>query len=209
MAALAQDYAPLSDMRASSQLPDEQPRKTCCAASGSKRAPTRRCRQCRRQCLRRRCERRHTHESTQPSADPDSRPERAADWAAVGMPRPHESAVLHVLRRGHLHRRHRPKLQGTLHAALGLSQKAHARIVAHRPGAACAPRRGVVAVLTAADIPGINDCGPIIHDDPILADGLVQYVGQPLFIVVADTPRQCPPRRARRRRSTTKNCRPS
>jgi xanthine dehydrogenase large subunit len=46
---------------------------------------------------------------------------------------------------------------------------------------------GVVAVLTASDIPGTNDCGPIIHDDPILADGLVQYVGQPIFIVVADT----------------------
>src|SRR5204862_360764 len=45
----------------------------------------------------------------------------------------------------------------------------------------------VVAVLTAADIPGENDCGPIIHDDPILADGLVQYVGQPMFIVVAAT----------------------
>ena len=27
---------------------------------------------------------------------------------------------------------------------------------------------GVVAVLTAADIPGPNDCGPIVHDDPIL-----------------------------------------
>ena len=30
---------------------------------------------------------------------------------------------------------------------------------------------GVVAVLHAADIPGENDCGPVIHDDPILADG--------------------------------------
>ncbi len=44
---------------------------------------------------------------------------------------------------------------------------------------------GVVAVLTAADIPGTNDCGPIVHDDPILADGLVQYVGQPMFVVLA------------------------
>jgi xanthine dehydrogenase large subunit len=46
---------------------------------------------------------------------------------------------------------------------------------------------GVVAVLTAADIPGKNDCGPIIHDDPILATDLVQYVGQPIFIVIAKT----------------------
>src|SRR5471032_3527601 len=46
---------------------------------------------------------------------------------------------------------------------------------------------GVVAVYTVADIVGTNDCGPIIHDDPILADGVVLYVGQPMFIVVADT----------------------
>ena len=32
-----------------------------------------------------------------------------------------------------------------------------------------------------------NDCGPIIHDDPILADGLVQFVGQPIFAVVAES----------------------
>ena len=42
-------------------------------------------------------------------------------------------------------------------------------------------------MLTAQDIPGLNDCGPIIHDDPILSPGLVQFVGQPIFIVVADT----------------------
>jgi xanthine dehydrogenase large subunit len=35
--------------------------------------------------------------------------------------------------------------------------------------------------------PGPNDCGPIIHDDPILADGIVQYAGQPMFAVVAET----------------------
>jgi len=45
---------------------------------------------------------------------------------------------------------------------------------------------GVVAVLTAADIPGPNDCGPIVHgDDPILAEGSVHYLGQPMFAVIA------------------------
>ncbi len=47
----------------------------------------------------------------------------------------------------------------------------------------------MVAVYTAADIPGPNDCGPIVHDDPILApvgaDGLVRYVGQPVFAIIA------------------------
>jgi xanthine dehydrogenase large subunit len=42
-------------------------------------------------------------------------------------------------------------------------------------------------VLLASDIPGTNDCGPIIHDDPILADGVVLYIGQPIFAVLATT----------------------
>ena len=46
---------------------------------------------------------------------------------------------------------------------------------------------GVVDVFSARDIPGRNDCGPIVHDDPILADGTVQYLGQPVFVVLADT----------------------
>ncbi|HEY1229780.1 MAG TPA: xanthine dehydrogenase molybdopterin binding subunit, partial [Ramlibacter sp.] len=46
---------------------------------------------------------------------------------------------------------------------------------------------GVVDVLTAADIPGSNDCGSIIHDDPILCDGEIRYLGQPVFAVVART----------------------
>src|SRR3546814_9921199 len=46
---------------------------------------------------------------------------------------------------------------------------------------------GVVAVLTAKDIPGENNCGPVVHDDPVLADDLVQYVGQPVFAVVANS----------------------
>ncbi len=46
---------------------------------------------------------------------------------------------------------------------------------------------GVVAVLTAADIPGSNDCGSIVHDDPILCDGDIRYLGQPVFAVIAET----------------------
>jgi xanthine dehydrogenase large subunit len=108
-----------------------------------------------------------------------------AAWTQVGRSRPHESARLHVLGQAD-YTDDIPEVRGTLHAALGLSGKAHARILAIDL-AQVAASRGVRAVLTARDIPGTNDCGPIIHDDPILADGLVQYVGQPLFIVVADT----------------------
>ena len=104
---------------------------------------------------------------------------------AAGVAHPHESAHLHVAGEA-LYVDDIPEIAGTLHAALGLSEKAHAGSVrSTSPPVRAAP--GVVAVLTAADIPGENDCGPIVHDDPILADGLVQYVGQPMFVVVADT----------------------
>ncbi|MES2934924.1 MAG: xanthine dehydrogenase molybdopterin binding subunit [Pseudomonadota bacterium] len=108
-----------------------------------------------------------------------------AQWAEVGVSHPHESAILHVLGEA-TYTDDIPELQGTLHAALGLSQKAHAKLISLNLDAVkSAP--GVVAVLTAQDIPGVNDCGPIIHDDPILADGLVQYIGQPIFAVIADS----------------------
>jgi xanthine dehydrogenase large subunit len=112
-------------------------------------------------------------------------PSLSAGWAAVGVARPHESAALHVLGQA-TYTDDVAEVHGTLHGALGLSAKAHAKILSIDLAPVRASR-GVVAVLTAADIPGTNDCGPIIHDDPILADGVVQYVGQPMFIVVADT----------------------
>jgi xanthine dehydrogenase large subunit len=46
---------------------------------------------------------------------------------------------------------------------------------------------GVIAVLTARDIPGVNDCSPSVGGDPILADGEIIYHGQPVFAVVAET----------------------
>ena len=106
-------------------------------------------------------------------------------WAEVGKSHKHESAVLHVLGEATYTDDIREE-HGTLHAALGISSKAHANILSMNFDAVKA-MPGVVAVYTHKDIPGTNDCGPIIHDDPILSPGLVQYVGQPIFIVVADS----------------------
>jgi xanthine dehydrogenase large subunit len=108
-----------------------------------------------------------------------------AEWKQVGLGKAHESARLHVLGQAD-YTDDIAEVRGTLHAALGLSSKAHARILDIDFTDVLASR-GVRAVFTAKDIPGTNDCGPIIHDDPILADGLVQYIGQPMFVVVADT----------------------
>ncbi|MGI9450326.1 MAG: xanthine dehydrogenase molybdopterin binding subunit, partial [Geminicoccaceae bacterium] len=98
---------------------------------------------------------------------------------------PHESAELHVSGEA-TYTDDIPELAGTLHCALGLSQKAHAKIRSMDLDAVRAAP-GVAAVLTASDIPGKNDCGPIIADDPILADGLVQCIGQPVFAVIAES----------------------
>ena len=46
---------------------------------------------------------------------------------------------------------------------------------------------GVVAVLTAKDIPGVNDCSPSIGGDPILANGTIEFHAQVIFAVVAET----------------------
>ena len=76
--------------------------------------------------------------------------------------------------------------EGTLHLAPGGAPIAHGRV--KRLGLdAVRTAHGVVRVLTAADIPGRNDCSPIRGDDPILADSAVDFRGQVLFVVVADT----------------------
>ena len=103
--------------------------------------------------------------------------------SAAGIPARHESAHLHVAGEA-TYTDDIPELAGTVYAALGLSAKAHARLTALDLSAVRAAP-GVIDVIVAADIPGINDCGPIIHDDPIFAEHIVQYVGQPLFAVLA------------------------
>ncbi|WP_172200042.1 xanthine dehydrogenase molybdopterin binding subunit [Niveibacterium sp. COAC-50] len=101
----------------------------------------------------------------------------------IGASLPHESAKLHVSGRAQ-YTDDMPLPAGALHAAFGSAPVAHGQITA-MDLAAVRAAPGVVKVLTAADIPGENNCGPVLHDDPILADGLVQYWGQPLFLVVA------------------------
>ena len=110
---------------------------------------------------------------------------RQARGARVGVSRAHESAHLHVAGEAP-YTDDIPELAGTLHAALGLSPVARGRLV----GLDLDPIRampGVVAVIAAADLPGVNECGALEHDDPILAEGEVRYVGQPVFAVVART----------------------
>ena len=76
---------------------------------------------------------------------------------------------------------------GTLHGCLGLSTIAHGAVKAIDLDAVrSAP--GVVAVLTGHDVPGVNDISPTgRHDEPVLATEKVEFFGQPLFAVIAET----------------------
>jgi xanthine dehydrogenase large subunit len=101
----------------------------------------------------------------------------------AGEAEPHESARLHVTGEA-LYADDIPLPDGTLHAAIGISERAHARIrKLDLSEVRAAP--GVVTVLTAADIPGDNNHGPVMHDDPIFAENIAEYAGQSLFAVVA------------------------
>ena len=110
---------------------------------------------------------------------------RAGIEGGVGEAIVHDSAHKHVAGRA-TYIDDIPEPPGTLHLALGLSARAHARIVAmDLAKVRAAP--GVVAVFTHDDIPGQNNVGPVFKDDPLFAVDVVQYVGQAMFAVVATT----------------------
>lgn len=105
------------------------------------------------------------------------------DDAPAGKPHRHESAHLHVTGRA-LYCDDIPLPANTLHAAFGLSRVAHGH-VRSLDLAAVRNAPGVVTAATPDDIPGENNYGSVAHDDPIFANELVQYVGQPMFAVAA------------------------
>ncbi len=80
-----------------------------------------------------------------------------------------------------------PEPSDLLHCYFGTSEMAHARILS-MDLSAVAQYPGVLRTLTAADIPGDNEISPMHKfDEPVLADKLVQFAGQPLFAVLAES----------------------
>ncbi len=98
----------------------------------------------------------------------------------------HDSAVKHVTGRAD-YTDDIPEPVGTLHAYLGCATETHARIRAMDLSAVrTAP--GVVGVLTAEDIPGVNDISPTgRNDEPVFPTDKVEFFGQPLFAVIAES----------------------
>ncbi len=104
---------------------------------------------------------------------------------SVGKTLPHDAAPLHVTGAAR-YVDDIPVPAGTLHLAFGTSAVAHGKVTSLGLNAVRGAS-GVVAVLTAEDLPFANDVSPSVHDEPLLADGTVHYLGQPVFLVVADS----------------------
>ncbi|KAK5579855.1 hypothetical protein RB653_009543 [Dictyostelium firmibasis] len=74
----------------------------------------------------------------------------------------------------------------SLYAVMVPSLKAHANIKSVDPSKALkAP--GVKAFFSAKDIPGINDCGPVIHDEEVFVTKTALFHGAPIGCIVAET----------------------
>ena len=98
--------------------------------------------------------------------------------------RPHESSVKHVSG-GAYYTDDIPEPPGTLFGAIGWSKKANA-IIKKINFDEVIKSEGVLAIVTAKDIIGRNDVGPVYNGDPIFPKK-AEYCGQPLFAVAADT----------------------
>jgi xanthine dehydrogenase large subunit len=104
---------------------------------------------------------------------------------AVGKSLPHDSANLHV-RGTAAYTDDIPEPRDLLHIAVGMSSKAHAKIT-KLDLAAVVSASGVADVFVAADVPGDNLCGPIVADERIFSDDVVEYAGQAIFAVAAQS----------------------
>jgi xanthine dehydrogenase large subunit len=80
-----------------------------------------------------------------------------------------------------------PEPRNLLHCYIGTSEVAHARIL-NMDLSAVEAYPGVVSVMTHSDIPGSNDISPVhLNDEPLLTHDLVEFAGQPLFAVAAES----------------------
>lgn len=104
----------------------------------------------------------------------------------AGRSRRHESADKQVSGKAE-YIDDRPTPPGLLHLCPVLSEYAHARIV-NIDVSACLAVPGVVRVFSWQDVPGELDIGPLEPGDPLFARDIVEYHGQVVLTVAAETP---------------------
>ncbi len=79
-----------------------------------------------------------------------------------------------------------PELKGTVYGQVYSSPYAHAEIKSVDYSKAL-NLKGVLKILTYKDVPGENQIGAIIQDDPLFAENEVHYIGQPIALIIAET----------------------
>jgi len=103
----------------------------------------------------------------------------------VGKSVKHDSADKHVSGEA-VYVDDRLEFPNQLHVYARMSDRAHARIVSIDTSP-CYQIPGVAIAITAKDVPGQLDIGAVMPGDPLLADGKVEFVGQPVIAVAADS----------------------
>lgn len=106
--------------------------------------------------------------------------------SVIGRALAHDSAAMHVQGTAP-YIDDIPEPIGTLHLAPGFAPDIARGMLKAVDLEKVRTAPGVVAVLTAADISGVNDCSPSIGGDPILAEREIIFHGQVVFAVVAET----------------------
>ena len=103
----------------------------------------------------------------------------------VGRSVKHDSAPKHVTGEA-VYVDDRLEFPNQLHVYARMSDRAHARIISIDTSP-CYSVPGVAIAITAKDVPGQLDIGAVLPGDPLLADDKVEYVGQPVIAVAADS----------------------
>jgi xanthine dehydrogenase large subunit len=103
--------------------------------------------------------------------------------SGVGRSVKHDSADKHVSGEA-TYIDDRLEFPNQLHVYARMSDRAHARIISIDT-TPCYAIPGVTLVITSKDVPGQLDIGAVMPGDPLLADGLVEFVGQPILAVAA------------------------
>jgi len=103
----------------------------------------------------------------------------------VGKSVKHDSAPKHVSGEA-VYVDDRLEFPNQLHIYARMSDRAHARIVSIDTSP-CYQIPGVAIAITSKDVPGQLDIGAVLPGDPLLADDKVEYIGQPVIAVAADS----------------------
>ncbi len=104
---------------------------------------------------------------------------------SVGKQRSHESAELHVTGKAiYTDEQRLPAGMLSVHPVMAPHAKAKILKIDH---SAAAEVEGFVTVITAADVPGTNNTGVIVHDEILLPTDEISYWGQAVVWAVGET----------------------